>query len=133
MNNKNSEQSFTLISILNKEHSLRRYKMAKMNRKQLRKLILQEMGNPLNPAYAQGMDTQRAIADRAAFPAADHVIDGLLKVLEDMSTEGFESDEARGAIMALQDVRNADELMSALADVESFISDALRAPPGVYK
>ena len=101
--------------------------MAKISRKQLRELILKEMGNPLNPSYGLGMRQQRAIADRATFPAADHVIDGLLSVLDKTPHTGFETEQARAAILGLQDVSSAEELMSALADIESLIADALRA------
>ena len=101
--------------------------MAKMNRRQLRQMILKEMGNPLNPSYGMGMGQQRAIADRATFPAADHVIDGLLSVLDKAPPTAFETDQARDAILGLQGVRSAEELMSALANIENLIADALRA------
>jgi hypothetical protein len=96
--------------------------MAKMSRAKLRKMILTEMSGM---DYGQAMDRQRAIADSASFPAADEVIDGLLRVVGNDGS--FETQEARDAILALQDVSSGDELMSALADVESYIADALRA------
>ena len=101
--------------------------MPKMNRRQLRKMILKEMGNPLNPSYGQGMRQQRAIADRATFPAADYIIDGLLKVLDEMAVEGFESQEARSAILSLQDVSSPDDFYELMVDIEGYIADALRA------
>tara|TARA_B100000900_G_scaffold283621_1_gene242942 strand:+ start:1041 stop:1346 length:306 start_codon:yes stop_codon:yes gene_type:complete len=93
----------------------------KLNRRQLRGMILQEMDKA---AYGRGMEQQDAIASKASFPAADEVIDGLLRVVGNDGS--FETQEARSAILALQDVSNPDELMSALADVESYISAALR-------
>ncbi len=95
--------------------------MAKMNRRQLRKMILEQMSSE---DYAQGMTQQRAIADKTTFPAADEVIDGLLRVVG--NDDSFETQEARSAILALQDVSSADELMSALASIENLIADALR-------
>jgi hypothetical protein len=75
--------------------------------------------------YGQGMTQQRAISDKARFPAADEVIDGLLRVVGNDGS--FETQEARDAILALQDVSSPDDLMSSLADVEGYIADALRA------
>lgn len=96
--------------------------MAKMSRKALREMILEQMSRE---DYAQGMTQQRAIADKATFPAADEVIDGLLRVVGNDGS--FETQEARDAILALQDVSSADELMSALASIENLIADALRS------
>ena len=93
----------------------------KLNRKHLRKMILLEMDKA---AYGRGMDQQDAIASKASFPAADEIIDGLLRVVGNDGS--FETQEARSAILALQDVSNADQLMDALHDVESYISAALR-------
>ena len=92
----------------------------KVTRRQLRKMI-----NETANQYGQGMAQQRAIAKKASFPAADEVIDGLLRVVGNDGS--FETQEARDAILALQDVEGADELMSSLADVEGYIADALRA------
>ena len=91
----------------------------KITRKQLRNMIKESMDQ-----YSQGMTQQRAIARKASFPAADEVIDGLLRVVGNDGS--FETQEARDAILALRDVSSPDELMSALADVESYIADALR-------
>ena len=99
----------------------------KITKKQLRKLILQEMDKT---AYGRGMDQQDAIASKASFPAADEVIEGLLMVVG--NDDSFEAQEARSAIEGLRNVNNADELMDALHDVESYISDALRQKH-VYK
>lgn len=96
--------------------------MAKVSRRQLRKMILAEMSGM---DYGQSMAQQRAIADNASFPAADEVVDGLLRVVG--NDDSFETQQARDAILALHDVSSGDELMSALADVESYIADALRA------
>lgn len=92
----------------------------KITRRQLRKMI-----NETANQYGQGMAQQSAIAKKASFPAADEVIDGLLRVVGNDGS--FETQEARDAILALQDVESADELMSSLADVEGYIADALRA------
>ena len=92
----------------------------KITRKQLRQIISETADQ-----YAQGMAQQRAVAKKASFPAADEVIDGLLRVVGNDGS--FETQEARDAILALQDVESADELMSSLADVEGYIADALRA------
>ncbi len=93
----------------------------KLNRKHLRKMILQEMDKA---AYGRGMEQQDALASRASFPAADEIIEGLLMVVG--NDDSFETQEARSAILALQDVTSADQLMDALHDVESYISAALR-------
>jgi thioredoxin-like negative regulator of GroEL len=92
----------------------------KITRRQLRKMI-----NETANQYGQGMAQQSAIAKKASFPAADEVIDGLLRVVG--NDGNFETQMARDAILALQDVESADELMSSLADVEGYIADALRA------
>lgn len=92
----------------------------KITRRQLRQIISETADQ-----YAQGMAQQRAVAKKASFPAADEVIDGLLRVVGNDGS--FETQEARDAILALQDVESADELMSSLADVEGYIADALRA------
>ena len=63
----------------------------KITKKQLRKLILQEMDKT---AYGRGMDQQDAIASKASFPAADEVIEGLLMVVgNDDSFEAQEQDQ----------------------------------------
>ena len=93
----------------------------KLNRKHLRKMILQEMDKA---AYGRGMDRQDALASQASFPASDAVIEGLLMIVG--NDESPETQDARTAIYDLQNASNADELRDALYDVESYISTALR-------
>ena len=93
----------------------------KLNRKHIRKMILQEMSAA---AYGRGMKQQDTLASQTSFPASDAVIEGLLMVVG--NDDSPETQDARSAIYALQDTSNPDELRDALYDVESYISTALR-------
>jgi len=93
----------------------------KLNRKQLRKMILKEMSAA---AYGQGMDKQDALVSQASFPVSDSVIQGLLMVVGNDNSDYTQ--DAISAIYALQDASSPDELKDAIYNVESYISTALR-------
>jgi hypothetical protein len=55
----------------------------------------------------------------------DTLIDSLLKIVG--SSGDFETEEARAAIISLEDVRSEEVIVSVTSDVENYIRDALRS------
>ena len=96
----------------------------KITRRQLRRIIKEELeGLRESMSYRDSMvrvDQILGAIDQGGFADDAHVTD-LLDIVGDDGS--FETDEARGAIMALQDRDGG----TTTGDAESYIRDALRA------